>query len=401
MDLVPLITERIPILPTSQKPLSFRGHLPGLDVLRGVAIFFVLIYHGFELRVPYAEFTGLARVWVYLTSWGPTGVPLFFVLSGFLITGIVLDGRHLSTKNFFENFYRRRALRILPAYLLMLVVLKALGIISWKFVLAAVLFIANMASVVGADSGQYLTFWSLAVEEQFYLVWPFLVRKLAIRRLALLGILSTAIILGMQLMAARWFAHIDLRYKLWGNLPSLMAGSLIAIGLRGDFIRRHTIRRYIAGCLFGACLTAPIIYLVDSGSVPSLGALYRLPFILGFAAMLLIVVARNGPVDKLSNPVAKIFAFLGYISYGLYLVHQLLFILFDRAFEGTRLIGRGIANLVLEWFVCVAVSVFVAYLSRRYIEAWFLRRAPHSRDVRQTAAVSASNERQNFPLPSD
>src|SRR5580700_2274458 len=110
--------------------LSFRGHIPGLDVLRGIAIALVLLYHGIDGRVPWRNVEGPERWVIYCTSWGMTGVHLFFVLSGFLITGIILDGS--AKKNFYRHFYFNRAMRILPAFIAILAILKLDHIISWR-----------------------------------------------------------------------------------------------------------------------------------------------------------------------------------------------------------------------------------------------------------------------------
>jgi peptidoglycan/LPS O-acetylase OafA/YrhL len=103
------------------------------------------------------------------------------VLSGFLISSILIDTA--GKPDYYRKFYVLRALRILPAYLLILAVLKLDHVVSWRFILAAMLYIANMAGLVGARSGEYGALWSLAVEEQFYLVWPIIVRKLSLRSL--------------------------------------------------------------------------------------------------------------------------------------------------------------------------------------------------------------------------
>lgn len=110
------------------RPIEYGGHIHGLDVLRGLAILGVLVYHGVAGNLHWTAWTGAARLVVHAATFGATGVHLFFLLSGFLITGILLDGR--TRPHAMRYFYIRRALRILPPYLLMLVVLKATGVIG-------------------------------------------------------------------------------------------------------------------------------------------------------------------------------------------------------------------------------------------------------------------------------
>jgi peptidoglycan/LPS O-acetylase OafA/YrhL len=359
------------------EPLRFRGHIPGLDVLRGVAISMVVLFHGVDGRASYQSFDGAARVLVYLTSWGAAGVHLFYVLSGFLITGIIIDGG--SDQSFFRKFYKRRACRILPAYFLLLVLLKATGHVSWNFVLAAVLFIANMAGMVGASSNEYGPMWSLAVEEQFYLVWPWIARNRPLRPLSLwilVYCLASLVALGAL---ARFAPQVDFRYKLWGNAPWLLTGALIAICLRSGALNRANINRWTLTLMVGAGVTSPIVAFMDSGLAvdPWFTPLYRLPFVLLFAALVLRMIARNdGRTPDETRGAARVLAFLGYISYGLYLIHQFVFEVFDHVTVDTWLMPslHRIGPLWIGCAACFAISTLVAFLSRRYFESIFLRK---------------------------
>lgn len=352
--------------------LKFTGHIPGLDVLRGMAIAMVVIYHGMFGRVPASQFSGWISVADYVTAWGAGGVHLFFVLSGFLITGIIIDGRGSCTLEFFRRFYKRRALRILPAYFLLLIILKLLDIISWKFMMAAALFMANMASAVGARSSEFGPLWSLAVEEQFYLIWPWLARRFALRKLAILIVILSIVLLLSEMVIAFHSPTVDTKTKLWSNAPWLLTGALIAIGLRDGFIRRDNLSRIIAGCLVGALITSPIVYLVDFCNVDFLAPILRLPFVFIFVAMLLWAIQSNSDDARPQGLLARGFAFLGYLSYGLYLVHQLIFILFERSFDGTWIVAHDFGALVVSMLICFSISVAVAYISRRYFEEFFL-----------------------------
>ncbi len=365
----------------SASALRYKGYIPGLDVLRGVAILLVLLYHGIDARVPWETTSGWTRWPLLLTAYGASGVQLFFVLSGFLITGILLDTAH--SPQYYRKFYVRRVLRIMPAYLLLLIVLKAMHQVGWHFVLAALLYIANMAGLVGARSAEYGTLWSLAVEEQFYLLWPFLVRRISPRALGRMAgwyICGAAL---FRLLCVIALPGVDTNFKLWFNADLLLAGALVAILLREGRLRRDNIG--MLAQRLGGLAAATLAFIVASALLfrnplwwRLADALHRYVYLFGYTALLLAVIARNRGAEA-GQPRAfasRVLSFFGYISYGLYLVHQLIFNTMDHLLQGTPLeitkhprAGSLLANTVL----CVTVSTAIAWLSRRYFEAFFLR----------------------------
>src|SRR5271156_5908919 len=117
-------------------------HLLGVDVLRGLAIVAVVVFHGFAYSAPAIPWHNkFARVLFHLTGFGWTGVNLFFTLSGFLITGNLIDAE--GKANFYSRFYIRRALRILPAYFVVLIILGVTRTASLNYLAVCVLFLAN------------------------------------------------------------------------------------------------------------------------------------------------------------------------------------------------------------------------------------------------------------------
>ena len=166
---------------SSEPQAIIRPYMPELDSVRGIAILMVLFFHGLAppLSSPVA---GWARTLLAFTQAGWTGVNLFFVLSGFLITGILLDSK--ARPHYFQRFYLRRVLRILPALYVTLAALWLIGQISWRFLALSAFFLANSVNFFG-QALQYGPLWSLAVEEHFYLLWPSLVRKFSSSTLAL------------------------------------------------------------------------------------------------------------------------------------------------------------------------------------------------------------------------
>ena len=180
------------------------GHVLSLDGVRGLAILMVLAHN---LNVLVGRQSRAGRAIDLVDDLGWVGVQLFFVLSGFLITGILLDTRE--SDNYYRAFLGRRVLRIFPLYYgtlaVAFVVLPLVGshhpppdgqIWLWTYT-------SNWAAPAGHDNPEFPHFWSLAVEEQFYLVWPLVVRALSHRRLLALciglGIAAFGIRLGMRL----------------------------------------------------------------------------------------------------------------------------------------------------------------------------------------------------------
>jgi peptidoglycan/LPS O-acetylase OafA/YrhL len=162
--------------------VALSKQIPALDGIRGVAVFWVVLHNATAMEL--APSSKWLHLFPLLASRGWIGVQLFFALSGFLITAGLLDAQH--TPHYFRNFYAKRALRILPLYY---AVLFALLVILPRFIALPYsreheallwLFIGNYTPSLPYGFGH---FWSLAVEEQFYLFWPLVVWRLAPRRL--------------------------------------------------------------------------------------------------------------------------------------------------------------------------------------------------------------------------
>ena len=220
-----------------------RGHLPVLDGVRGLAILMVLVFHfvGTTLATNAVE-----RVIVGVTNYGAYGVELFFVLSGFLITGILYDARE--KPNYFRNFFMRRVLRIFPLYygvlILVFVVAPLIPLLRgpsldflvehqiWAWLYAVNIYIAKE----GDWSFSYLEhFWSLCVEEHFYLFWPAVVFLLVRRPRVLLAVcLATAFgamlarLTGSVMGLSWWTTYVLTPFRLDG----LALGAFLAVLVR-------------------------------------------------------------------------------------------------------------------------------------------------------------------------
>jgi len=380
-----------------------RRSMPELDTVRGIAILLVVLFHGF-VRFGIAGLSGPPRFFVLATRAGWMGVNLFFVLSGFLITGILLDSRE--TPHYFRNFYIRRALRILPAYYLLLLVLlivPQIGIhraVSLEFIGLSFVYLSNVTALFGVPM-QYRPLWSLAVEEHFYLLWPTVVRFVSQRGLSYL---ATAIFFGCPLLRAlafRWNYPYEEHYT-WFVADGLAAGAILALRCREPGTERKTIKRFSLFCVSSAVLL--ILLGAPFGILRSnrlMGASLRVTVLNLFftgvlGAILLIGTSRWRWLVR--RPILQ---FFGEISYGLYLFHMLVFDLLNRAAfhyfprYSASLMRGHFGMMFIHFTIAAAVAVAVAFLSRYTIEATFLGlksrwTAPVGDRVPIQAAFSAS-----------
>jgi peptidoglycan/LPS O-acetylase OafA/YrhL len=350
--------------------------MPGLDVLRGVAILGVLLDHGFasdqtpQLLHPTRFILGLQ----YVLRMGHMGVHLFFILSGFLITRILLESR--TQPNYFHNFYTRRLLRIAPAYLLMLVALLATRSISARYLAVCLLCLCNMPGLLGATT-EYPPLWSLSVEEQFYLVWPFAIHKLSLRAISLLCGALVLLIPAMRfaLLYGPPIAH-DIRFKTWAVADFFAAGALLAIAARLPHLRPLLKKLVLPLFLTGILLFTLQHVLPQSlhlGIINFNHAVYLEPWLLGFSALLLFAFLHPALA---ASAVFRPLIFLAKISYGLYLCHTFLFNLINRHWPLHD--GRLglLTQISLRFLAEASISIAIAALSRYTFEQFFLRLNP-------------------------
>ena len=367
-----------------------------LDTVRGIAILLVVFFHGFGFEFGTTGLSGLPKLFVLATLPGWMGVNLFFVLSGFLITGILLDSR--GTAQFFKTFYVRRALRILPAYYLLLLVLwivPRIGIvdhrqISWQFIAVSLLFLSNVANLFGVPM-QYGPLWSLAVEEHFYLLWPAAVRFVSLRALAGLAL---GIFVGCPLLRAIAF---ELKYEYgnpytWLVADGLAAGALLAIYCRWPGVARTHVRRLSLLCMGFALLllaTGLPFGILRAGTLLGAGSLRITVLHLFFTGTLGAALLLGSSQWRwlVQIPVLQ---FFGEISYGLYLIHMLVFDIVDHftvqyfpSISGAAVRGH-FGSMAARFVIAGGISVGIAWISRRTFEARFL-------DLKHLWAATASD----------
>jgi len=350
-----------------------RPYMPELDMLRGLAVLGVLLLHGFYWAFGSRSFGPWTSKFMEATRFGWTGVNLFFVLSGFLITGILLDSR--GKPHFYRRFYTSRALRILPAYYALLILLLLLRASSAAFVGLSFLYLANMTAFFGVACG-YGPLWSLAVEEHFYILWPAIVRHVTMRRLALV---SASIVIVVPLLRTVSFArgYGGLDWYTWFVADGLAAGSLLAIILRSAINRKQVWK------LCWILMALPVLlgiagkpFGIDTRD-QLLGAGLQYSTINTFFAGFLLLFLLVGSSDAKRYVNNSVLRWLGYISYGLYLDHLLVFRIYDRVcgrrFPQLAASPGHFALIFLRFALAGGSAVAIAYLSRKYFEERFLR----------------------------
>lgn len=335
-----------------------RANIPGLDGLRALAVFLVIAYHfGFE-RVP-----------------GSHGVMIFFVLSGFLITWLLLKESERSGTISLRGFYRRRVIRIFPAFyvfwILSVVLLLAVGRpVPWGHAWSAFFYVSNYYNgIYGDPSTAFSHTWSLAIEEQFYLLWPFvflLLRKdLGRLTRALVGIISAVwiyrliLVFGFDRQQSYLYASFETR------LDSLMVGCLLAVVLKRGLAAqawRVLLRPWFPVITFGLFLAS-----VFGGHL----LLVRYRDVIGFAIEPVLIALLIAQIVAFSERFWWSWLswgwvrFLGRISYSLYLYQQL------TLFPARKMLQHY--PVAVQFAGAIAITVLVAYLSYVIVERPFQR----------------------------
>ena len=352
-----------------------RPLMPELDTVRGAAILMVFLFHAFEDFVPPpSSIPAWERLLLAAASLGWTGVNLFFVLSGFLITGILLDSA--DKPRYYSRFYYRRALRILPAYYLLLALLLLVSHIgfvtrktSWAFAGLSLIYLSNITPLLGVPR-DYAPLWSLAVEEHFYLLWPAAVKRLRGGLAAAAVLICVCEPVLRAICAARgglWWGPYT-----WLSADGLALGALLAIFARSAWASRKNLLNLAAlsGLFAGVMLAASV-------PVPRSVSISLRATCVNYASLTLLAAALWVGTGKYRSFVnLRVLSFYGFISYGLYLIHALLFRLYNDlavAFAPSFRIDQNFARCLLRLPIVLIVATGAAYLSRLTFEEFFLR----------------------------
>ncbi len=396
-----MLTSTAPEAPPAPAPArAARGsrYLPGIDGLRAVAVVAVLLYHADVSWLP----------------GGFLGVDVFLVISGYLITMLMLEEHHRTGAVSVRGFYRRRARRLLPALFVLLLAVCSVAALFYREEMARLR--AQVLSALTYSTNWYLIFtdgsyfdalgrplalrhlWSLAVEEQFYLVWPLVMVFLLRRFRNRLG--SIALIIGALAGAsAVWMALLyepgtdpsRLYYGTDTRLATLLMGGLLAIFWRPSALAHGTVRRH--GRIFdlvGLLALATIVWCFVNTSDTSAG-LYRG----GFAALAVVsalaVAAASHPGTAFGRVLGVgVLTWIGLRSYALYLWHWPIYVVtrpvVDVPFDGAPLLALRLG-----------LTVLLADLSYRLVERP-IRRLGWGRWVRRTIRIGPPGGRRPLGL---
>ena len=336
------------------------GYRPDLDGIRGVAVLMVMLVHSAQF-IP-------GVTWARLHA-GYFGVEMFFCLSGFLITTLLLEERASAGRLNFVQFYARRALRLFPALVFGVAVG---GVCVWilganlrgmPFPQAALFVLSCIANWSERSLGVFGHLWTLSVEEQYYLFWPVLLAaglRAGVNRKRMATVLVGAA--GVVAILRVLVIHVhEPSNVVWGGLrtDSVMIGSALALVLSLDDGR---IRRFFADRrILWTCAGVLVAFLTYAEAAsrtgwPGYGKDLLLIGTIAFAVLMGAMVSRPAAGPLTWGPIVEV----GRLSYSVYLVHYGIFIVLSRA--GT---GHPLARMAAAWTISFGLALFSYHLIER------------------------------------
>lgn len=331
-----------------------------LDGIRAIAIGAVFLHHALQIKL----------LWM--------GVDLFFILSGFLITGVLLQKKDLSLRGYFGHFYSRRVRRILPPYLLMLAVFSMIFGLAWTHFGYLHFFLMNVSFAFNIYNPEFFSpLWSLSVEEQFYFVWPFVVYFLSESAVAwtagalifiapLLRGIGTVVINRHFAYLGHWPVYVLTPFRM----DLLAMGALLCIAWRHH---RGLIERYGHLALITTALALVSLgagsringFSTHANTVEGNVWVYELSLV-ACTGLILWALSGRGIRILTLRPVG----YLGRISYSVYLIHVAVLLL----------VREHVNNKVVVMLLALAITVLYASASWFFLEKPILREKPMSPD---------------------
>jgi len=367
-------------------------HLPGLDLLRAVAIIWVMLFHSFIVG-------GLGDDFAWLSRYGWAGVDIFFVLSGFLIGSQLLQPLQRGEPLRLAAFYARRAWRILPAFAVVLAVYACFPALReapgmqpwWQFAT----FTMNLLSDY-THSQAFSHAWSLCVEEHFYVVFPLLAwllsGKPSVARFA--SVCAAVVLAGIALRSAVWLHDVrldtsrnwfieDIYYPTWMRLDGLLVGVMLATWRVYKPDTWNNWQRHANVSLLAGCAIVVFAFWMFRERTGLLANSLGWPVLsLGFGCLVFAGAGRNGSIGRHRIPATN---WIAAISYSLYLSHKLAM----HALHEWLATMPSIPGIVV--FMLYAAAILVVGATLHYaVERPFLRRRDYFVPTRREAATTAA-----------
>ncbi len=365
-------------------------YFPKLDKLRFFAFLIVFISHTFFFLfdVQQSNSFWLKEYGSKVFGNGEVGVHIFFTLSGFLIMLLALK-EFRKTQNFsVKSFFKRRILRIWPLYFIVL----SIGFLVSKIPSTVEdcyskfwYFLGNMCAVknittAGIETSTIIPLWSISVEEQFYVLFPFLfiygiwsVRRGLLFRKTVLVVISSALLLFsfcLRYINAEDWLYIS--YATASVLPSLLIGVLFAmfVSKEGNAFVKEVSKR--GKTWFGIASTLFMMSLYIKYQGPLGVSLYILPLSMATCICIILSIKDSQDMNKVDDDKLQPTVYLGKISYGLYVYHMFMMLLVNKLFATTVGSMTDMTLVGVKAVLVLVLTIGISHASYKYIERWFL-----------------------------
>jgi peptidoglycan/LPS O-acetylase OafA/YrhL len=339
-----------------------------LDGIRGIAALMVLVHHFFYFNN--ASYLTNIDFYRKITEFGQHGVSLFFVLSGFVITRILINTRNES--KYFRTFYWRRALRILPLYYLYLLFVYFLlpiildsQFVDFKLQLPYYFYLQNFAEVLnfkasGDGAGHY---WSLAIQLHFYFICPLVIFLVKPKHLwKIIGISLVMIYVLKYFMLSEGLA---INHFTFTRIEQLIIGAALALLEYNGFLKKKKAAYYFLVIGLSLFPIAALIYYFQMHFILIKEIVKSILLAMFFFSVLgyLIASKQQTTINRILS--GKVLQYLGKISYGLYVWHMSVLLILDKyAITGV---------LILDLLFSIGLSIIIAHISFKYFESYFLK----------------------------
>lgn len=331
-----------------------------LDGVRGIAALMIMFLHfmpNYDRNInPVLFFFKKASIV------GQCGVPLFFVLSGYLISRILINTKY--DKNYFSSFYFKRSLRIFPLYYLFLTICFLVipffnhEIISWGLCWPYVFYLQNIFMTFNWKSADIPHLWSLAVEEQFYLIWPLIIYFTSLRSLKI--VITGIIIFAIACRIIMVYNGIGVYYFTFATFDALAIGAFLALN---EYRKWLTKRAVITVTIVLLVLLISIFPFLTGSGLPILQYFKNTAISLFCASVIWVCINLKNHLTRFFE--LPFFVFTGKISYGLYVFHPLVFNIVGKTFH----LSNFPLSITLSFLSAYGVATFSYY----FFESWFLR----------------------------